>query len=207
MCVFCDNRLYKKRLRQVTPLQAPHTLPHWQRILRDRSWQPVPGAAGRYRPWLTDRGSLTARITSRSSGMTVKVIFQGRRRLHRDEIFLAQSSASVAAYTRDVLLYCGNTPVVYAHSVLAPDCRGPGLRLMRGLGSMPLGAALFADPRIRRLNLRQRKLARGHELARQARRATRDGTSTPLWARRSLFIAGKSPILVTEVFLPGVLSL
>lgn len=139
--------------------------------------------------------------------MTVKVIFQGCRRLHRDEIFLARSSASVAAYTRDVLLYCGNTLVVYAHSVLAPGRRGPGLRLMRGLGSMPLGAALFADPRIRRLNLRQRKLARGHELARQVRRTTGEGSLGALWARRSLFIAGKSPILVTEVFLPGVLTL
>jgi len=28
-----------------------------------------------------------------------------------------------------------------------------------------------------------------------------------LWARRSLFMVGKSPILVTEVFLPGVLAL
>lgn len=96
-------------------------------------------------------------------------------------------------------------PVVYAHSVLAPGERGAGWRLMQGMGSRPLGAALFTDPRIRRLMLRQRKLGRGHELYRRASRVAMPG-GTP-WARRSLFIVGKSPILVTEVFLPGVLTL
>jgi chorismate--pyruvate lyase len=185
----------------------PHPLQHPQRMPQDLCWQLAPCAAGRYRPWLTDRGSLTERITARSPGMTVKVIFQGRRRLHRDELFLARRGASVMAYTRDVVLYCGAMPVVYAHSVLMPGRNGPGLRLMRGLGSMPLGAALFTDPRIRRLKLRQQKLAPGHELARQARQATRNEALGLLWARRSLFITGKSPILVTEVFLPGVLTL
>jgi chorismate--pyruvate lyase len=135
--------------------------------------------------------------------MTVKVTFQGRRRLHRDERFLARGSAQ--ALTRDVVLYCGETPVVYAHSVLRPGCRGAGWRLMQGMGSRPLGAALFTDPRIRRLMLRQRKAGRGHELFRQAPPLARPGGM--LWARRSLFMVGKSPILVTEVFLPAILAL
>lgn len=172
----------------------------------DRCWQPAPCAAGRYQQWLTDRGSLTRRIEVRSPGMTVKVLFQGLRRLHRDERFLARGSDGRGwALTRDVVLYCGNTPLVYAHSVLAPGDRGAGWRLMRGMGSRPLGAALFTDPRIRRRMLRQRRLGGGHELYRNASRIARpQGT---LWARRSLFIAGNSPILVTEVFLPGVLKL
>jgi chorismate--pyruvate lyase len=170
---------------------------------RDTFWSPAPSAAGRYRPWLTDRGSLTRRIEARSPGMKVKVVLQGRRRLHRDERFLAHGSA--LALTRDVLLYCGDTPVVYAHSVLQPGDRGAGWRLMQGMGSRPLGAALFTDPRIRRLVLRQRKLGRGHELYRYASRIVKPGDT--LWARRSLFMVRKSPILVTEVFLPGVLAL
>ncbi len=169
----------------------------------DSFWQPAPCAAGAYQQWLTDRGSLTRRIEARSPGMTVKVVFQGRRRLHRDERFLARAGAQ--ALTRDVVLFCGANPVVYAHSVLAPGDRGAGWRLMQGMGSRPLGAALFTDPRIRRLMLRQHKLGRGHELYRQAARIASTGKSP--WARRSLFMVGKSPILVTEVFLPGVLTL
>ncbi len=173
-------------------------------MARDKLWQPAPIAAGLYRQWLTDRGSLTQRIEARSPGMTVKVLFQGRRRLHRDERFLARGGSALAQ-TRDVLLYSGTTPVVYAHSVLAPGDRGAGWRLMQGMGSRPLGAALFTDPRIRRLMLRQHKLGRGHELYRHASRIVKFN-STP-WARRSLFVAGNSPILVTEVFLPGVVTL
>jgi len=73
------------------------------------------------------------------------------------------------------------------------------------MGSRPLGAALFTDPRIRRLMLRQRVLSRSHELYQRAARFV-TFNSMP-WARRSLFIAGNSPILVTEVFLPGVVTL
>lgn len=171
---------------------------------RDRLWRPAPSAAGVYQQWLTDRGSLTQRIEARSPRMTVKVLFQGRRCLHRDERFLARGDG-VLALTRNVLLYCGNMPVVYAHSVLAPGDHGAGWRLMQGMGARPLGAALFTDPRIRRLQLRQHKIAPGHELYRQiSRLAPVQGS---LWARRSLFIVGKSPILVTEVFLPEVLRL
>lgn len=140
--------------------------------------------------------------------MKVKVVFQGRRRLHRDERFLCRGGAgSARALTRDVLLYCGGTPVVYAHSVLVPGGRGAGWRLMQGMGSRPLGAALFTDPRIRRLMLRQRKLGRGHELYRRVSHIVKACAFATLWARRSLFTVGKSPILVTEVFLPAVLAL
>lgn len=173
---------------------------------RDVIWPPSPCACGAYRPWLTDRGSLTQRIEARAPGIKVKVVFQGRRRLHRDECFLAHGSAY--ALTRDVVLYSGGRPLVVAHSVLAANARGAGRRLMLGMGSRPLGAALFADPRIRRQMLRQRKLGRGHALYRQAIRFTKIGCMPrTLWARRSLFMIGKSPILVTEVFLPGVLAL
>lgn len=138
--------------------------------------------------------------------MTVTVLFQGRRRLHNDERFLARGRpASTLALTRDVLLCCGDTPVVYAHSVLAPGDRGAGWRLMRGMGSRPLGAALFTDPRIRRSSLRQHKPGRGHALHQQVSRTVKSPGA--LWARRSLFGVGKSPILVTEVFLPEVLAL
>lgn len=126
--------------------------------------------------------------------------------MHRDERFLARGGSSLAlALTRDVVLYCGDTPVVYAHSVLAPGDRGAGWRLMQGMGSHPLGVALFTDPRIQRQALRQRTLGRDHELYRFAARIVKPGHAP--WARRSLFMVGKSPILVTEVFLPGVLTL
>ena len=168
-------------------------------------WQPLPAIAGAYRPWLRDRGSLTRRIVGRCRDFRVKVLFQGLRRPDRDEQFLfAQPRARVLV--REVLLYCGVKPVVFAHTVLDPgDLRGAWRSVAR-LGNRPLGAALFADPRIARYPLRQRKIAHHHELHRRLR-AFVPRVPASLWARRSLFRLHNSPILVTEVFLPEILEL
>jgi chorismate--pyruvate lyase len=83
-------------------------------------------------------------------------------------------------------------------------------RWLAGLGTRPLGEALFSDPQVRRGPLRFRRLRapdrryRGAAAALSAR-----GLPVPqsLWARRSVFSAGGWQLLVTEVFLPAVASL
>ncbi len=176
-----------------------------KRRLRDTVWlQRPPYPVGGYRPWLTDRGSLTSRIQARCPAFSVKLVFQGRRRVDRDERFLVRPRRH--GLVREVFLMCRRTPVVFAHSIIdRRDLRGVWQRLTR-LGTRPLGAALFADPRIERYPLHQRKLNAHHELYRRAC-AGLDDAPPYLWARRSLFALHGSPILVTEVFLPGILKL
>ena len=175
-------------------------------IPRDTHWQPAPSTAGRYRPWLTDRGSLTARIKARCPGVWVKVVFQGLRRPDRDERFVFSRGRGARVLVREVLLCCGDTPVVFAHTVLDPDDLHGVWRSVARLGNRPLGAALFADARITRFPLRQRKIGWHHELHRRVSSAV-PGAPPSLWARRSLFRLHNSPILVTEVFLPEILRL
>jgi len=176
-----------------------------KRISRDTKWlKRPPVSAGLHRPWLIDRGSLTSRIQARCRSFSVKLVFQGRRRADRDERFLAGRARRVLV--REVFLMCGRTPVVFAHSILDPrDLRGTWQPLTR-LGTRPLGAALFANPKVRRYPLRQRKVTPHHELYRRATALIRQRPPY-LWARRSLFELDGSPILVTEVFLPGILNL
>lgn len=176
-----------------------------RRNLRDRNWlKRPPFSPGRLRPWLTDRGSLTSRIVARCPAFSVKLLFQGRRRVSRDERFV--SGGARRALVREVYLNCRRTPVVFAHSILdARALRGTWRSLAR-LGTKPLGAALFANPRVRRFPLHYRRLNRGHDLHRRAAQALRQEPGE-LWARRSLFMLKGSPILVTEVFLPGILKL
>jgi len=174
-------------------------------IPRDQIWRAAPVAAGALRLWLTDRGSLTARLQRHAGPIKVRVLFQGLRRVNRDEAFLF-ASPTARVLVREVLLLRGTTPLVFAHTVLAPDALRGAWRSIAGLGTRPLGAALFADPRIARFPLRQKKLPRTHPLYRRA--AAQLKTRPPsLWARRSIFAAGKSPILVSEVFLPAILDL
>ncbi len=173
---------------------------------RDRVWRrrPVPGA-GRYLPWLTDRGSLTDRIRTRCGSFGVRLLFQGPRQPTRDErpLFGARGPLTLV---REVCLDCGGEPVVFAHSVARRrDLRGPWRALAR-LGARPLGAALFAEPRVKRRPLSFRRLTPNDELHARACAALR-ARPRALWARRSLFTLHNSPILVTEIFLPGILKL
>jgi chorismate lyase len=171
-------------------------------VPRDLAWRrrPAPGADARRRGWLVHRGLLTRRIEARCPDFSVRVVFQGPSRALIDERFVTGPSARTVL-VREVLLNCGKTPVVFAHSVTRLRAlRGPW-RSLASLGSQPLGTALFSDPRVRRHPLRFRKLHRHHRL--HARASEVLGRPLPaLWARRSLFVLRGAPLLVTEVFLP-----
>jgi chorismate--pyruvate lyase len=184
----------------------PRTSKKGSALLRDRVWRrrPAAGAAG-YRRWLIDRGSLTDRVRERCAAFRVELMFQGPRRAAQDERFVAGGRGE-RVFVREVFLSCARGRVVFAHSVTPlASLRGAWRGLVR-LGARPLGAALFADPRVRRRPLRFRKLGPRDEIHARACAAT--GRRLPaLWARRSLFMLGKSPILVTEIFLPGILEL
>ena len=176
-------------------------------FLREVQWlRRPPSVPGRYRVWLDDRGSLTRRIEQHCSDFRVKVLSQRRARVNGDEGVIWPYGLRRLAWVREVYLMCRRTPVVFAHSVIDPKALHGAWRRLQRLGNRPLGAVLFADPRIRRFPLRQKKLNRNHPLYRRACAALR--TRPPhLWARRSLFTLRGMPILVTEVFLPEILRL
>ena len=175
----------------------------------DRRWKPQPFQAGApifLRPWLTDGSSLTARITARCGRFGMRVLRTGLLRPNEDERQLVDLAPGQVAWTREVLLLADGEPVVFAHTILAPrHLHGPW-RLAAGMGGRPLGAALFADPQIVRGALHCARLTPAHPLHRGAERALAARLPT-LWARRSRFLRGEYPLLVTEVFLPAIARL
>jgi chorismate--pyruvate lyase len=176
-------------------------------MLNDTLWlrEPLCPDAG-LRRWLIDRGSLTERLRERCREFAVEVTRQGAGEPCRDERGLIGVRPGERALVREVRLVCDGRPMVFAHSVLdRTGLRGPW-RMLSGLGSRPLGAALFADPRTRRYPLRFAQLTARHPLYGPACAAARERPRS-LWARRSLFVAGASPLLVTEVFLPRLTEL
>lgn len=156
--------------------------------------------------WLSDPGSLTARIMSRCRRFEVQVVSEGRDYPLLDEHSLVGLAIDRYAWVREVLLYADGEPVVFAHSLFAPaDLRG-AWHMARAIGSRPLGAALFADPFIRRERLQVARLADDHPLHRRAETAVGHGLPV-LWARRSRFVRLNRPLLVSEVFLPDIVRL
>lgn len=158
------------------------------------------------RRWLQDRGSLTRRIQDRCSQFSVKPIFQSLSRVYGDELDVMGLRHGELAIVREVFLYCGSTPVVFAHSVVARKNLRGAWRGLSGLGNKSLGTVLFTNPKIKRTPLEFKKISHGHFLYERA--CTRMQIKpVNLWARRSLFTLHGQSILVTEVFLPSILDL
>ena len=173
---------------------------------QESRWKSPPALAGApeyLHPWLSDPGSLTARIVARCQQFQVQVLGETRARPFVDERQLIGLSPDRHAWTREVLLLADGVPVVFAHSVLAPRDLIGAWHMAQAIGSRPLGAALFADPSIWRGPLSAARLAPHHPLHRHACHALGESLPT-LWARRSRFCRLDRPLLVTEVFLPGI---
>lgn len=157
---------------------------------------------GAYRPWLLDQGSLTRRIVARCPAFGVR----GVRMEAGWSAVEGVASHPRRALLREVFLHCGDTPLVYAHSVLPRDSLCGRWRALGGLGGRPLGDILFSDPQVRRAPLQYKKLRARHWLYRRACRGLDDPPAF-LWARRSVFTLNRRAIQVTEVFLPTILEL
>ncbi len=163
-------------------------------------------ASGAYRHWLVDAGSLTARLQTSCEQFSVSRVGVNWGSPQRDETLLLGMRPHERALLREVTLNCDGRPVVFAHSVLPRrSLRGAWHGLGR-LGNKPLGAALFANPAVGRTPLSFRKLLPRNALYQRAT-AVLDCRPPYLWARRSVFMLKGAAIMVTEVFLPGVLAL
>ncbi len=169
-----------------------------------RPWTNAALGMGAWRPWLTDRGSLTQRLQDQHPDFHVRKLAQRVVRPHADEAAQLGLRPGQRALIREVLLLGGDEPLIFAHTVIPlSGLRGPWQSLI-GLGNRPLGAALFADPRITRFPLEYRRLDHCHPCFREALRHL-DEQPARLWARRSQFSRHGHAILVTEVFLPKIL--
>ncbi|MFA9441031.1 chorismate lyase [Uliginosibacterium sp. sgz301328] len=171
---------------------------------RDCWRAPPPPRPDPVHPWLTDPGSLTARIAARCERVSVRVLAQHMDIPNADEAALLGTRRGERVWLREVLLLADGRPVVHARSLMP---RERGWRLFGTIGSRPLGHALFADPHVsrgrltaRRLDARDRRYHRAIAVAESTQGAT-------LWARRSLFTRQSGRLLVCEVFLASILDL
>jgi len=118
----------------------PNSLLRWR--------HPVYAAPRALRPWLTERGSLTARLIGHHPCFRVKVLKQGMALPHHDELQPLTLPRRAQALGREVLLLSGETALVYAHSVVPRSALRSGFRMLNRQGARSLGATLFANPRI-----------------------------------------------------------
>lgn len=179
--------------------------------LRLAAWQPharAVRAPESMHDWLVTPGSLTARLVASSEAFRVRRLHQRSAPCLLDEAAAIGLSRPQRAWEREVLLECDGTPVVFAHTVVPMDCDATDWPLFSALGERSLGTTLFYDPLVRRGQLEFARLSAGHPLVRRAHAALgRQGDTNIYYARRCVYRRRQGLLLVTEVFLPAVLTL
>jgi chorismate--pyruvate lyase len=178
-------------------------------------WQALAGIAHQAPPglldWLAEPGLLTARVRE-LCGDDMRFRMLGPLRPGR---LTANLQARLAVVDRGCLLreieFCRRSERLIFAQTIFPHSTVAAFPWLRELGEAPLGEALRrAEVPLVRDPLEYRALERAHALARAARgeaaaSATDDEDDAVLWARRAVYRLAGLPMLVQEVFLPGLL--
>ena len=153
--------------------------------------------------WLFDSGSLTARLINHCSGkFSVKVLSVKRATPTPDEVKILKLKVRSQAIIRQVLLLCGDQPVVYARTIIPVSSMRGSLRGIVLLGNKSLGAVLFADKKMQRKPMEITSLKASHKCYAW----TGYSGKKSIWGRRSVFILKNQELLVSEFFLPELLN-
>ncbi|MCE2572386.1 chorismate lyase [Motilimonas eburnea] len=159
--------------------------------------------------WLTDSGSLTARLIANSRDFHVHVIGQAFLcASEQEQQALALSPHYIATsehLIREVLLCCDGAPWVYARTVIPVSTLTGEEQKLAQLGEQPLGATLFNSPNMTREDLVIAALPEDANIV-AAVKAVSELPTVGLWGRRSLFHLANKPLLVHEIFLPSALA-
>lgn len=155
--------------------------------------------------WLSTKGSLTAKLRLLCPDLEVVVLSE------QLEIPLANETQSLglkpneAAWVRCVILKGQGKNWVYARTVIPDFTETNPWSHLQKLGSKPLGEVLFQDKNIKRtpFTFASQSLETWPYLMNHlgSEKAHKKG-----YARRSKFTQQGAPLLLTEVFLPGLME-
>lgn len=175
----------------------------------EANWKPYarlnhPGLSSRQLSWLLDASSLTQRLVSGCDGQfRVEVLSEQWIKPMISERKLLDMKHGMLARVRHVRLLCNERPCVFARTVIPYSTLRGSVRRLTLLGSRSLGAVLFADPTMRRGELEIAAIGKSEFLYNQAMKGIRQKTD-PICGRRSVFYLSDKPLLVNEIFLPGI---
>jgi chorismate lyase len=173
------------------------------------TWRPVRQAQRHKLPhetlaWLLDPASLTRRVTAVCPGrFRVEVVSQGWCKPLLNEARVLGMPPATHAFVRQVYLLCDDRSWVFARTVIPRTTLTGHERRLAHLRTRPLGEVLFADPSMRRGTVEIARLTPRDGLYRSATQRLASMPET-IWGRRSLFTLNAKPLLVNEIFLPGI---
>jgi chorismate lyase len=168
-------------------------------------WLPAdaPGALPKdpgLRGWLQDAGSLTSRLRGGcAAGFRLELLGESIEPLPGDAHALLSGDS---ARTRRVRMFCGESLCVCATTLIPAETLA-GDAWLAALGDRPLGDALLERGGIQRSPFEFARANPAHPLFTPALEGT-DIRPAWVWARRSRFRLSAGPLLIYEMFLPGL---
>lgn len=154
--------------------------------------------------WLTEAGLLTERVRGRCPGRFGLRIVEERHDALEPGDARALGVADPRCFVREIELTCADAAMVFAQT-LVPATTIAAEPWLAELGNEALGPRLARTGHARREAFEFARLQPAHALYRRAWRTAAAGPQT-LWARRARYRLGPQPLVVQEVFLPGLLS-
>lgn len=152
------------------------------------------------RGWMRDAGSLTSRLRGAcTAGFRLELLGEATEALPADARGLLEGPS---VRVRRVRMFCGATLCVCATTLIPLDTLA-GTDWLEGLGDRPLGDALLERDGIHRSPFEFARISPGHPLFMPALEDT-DIRPAATWARRSRFTLAAGPLLIYEIFLPGL---
>ncbi|MBO1927780.1 chorismate lyase [Thiomicrorhabdus sp. 6S2-11] len=181
------------------------------KVIRPQFWKPA-GLLSRITPsrkihdWLKTPTSLTAKLRNLCPELEVQVLsecFEAPLVSEAQKLGLAMDEE---VWIRCVLLKCNGNHWVYARTVIpAMGPHNPWQELQK-LGNKPLGEVLFEMPSVKRSSFEFSKDSLNYWPHLMPHMNNPMLGKLPGFARRSIFEERGAPLLLTEVFLPGLLS-
>jgi chorismate--pyruvate lyase len=200
--VSCDNLpLFRKSLLLSIRRNSSLPEPEWG-DWRSQRLRDLPVGLSN---WLLESGSLTRKVIQACGQgcFRVRLLHQGWGAPLNSERQLLCSRRGVVMLMREVELLCEETPWVFARTLIPATSLQRSVRRLTRLGERPLGAVLFSDPKVRRGVTQFARLQARHPLFQTASEHLVE-LPEALWGRRTLFTLSGRPLLVNEVFLPGI---
>lgn len=171
---------------------------------RGSRWRQRPGRIGleaALRDWLCEPASLTARL-QRHGRFRIHLLRQQLHRANADECDVLGLARGARCWVREVVLFCDDVPVIFAHTVLPARPYGVLTHWFARLGGRSLGSLLFAHPGFVRGRLAFSRIDRRHPLHESAVSSLGLRPPDGFRARRCTHRFRRQTVLVTEVFSP-----
>lgn len=151
--------------------------------------------------WLLDPSSLTAKIRIGCPEMDLQILSETYEKPLISEAHHLKIPLSQKAWIRCVFLMCNGQPIVYARTVIPYWKTGNPWYALKHLGNRPLGEVLFQLPNLKRTPF---QITQTH--AHNWPHLDLDPSKQiKTFARKSTFIQGKYPLLLTEAFIESSL--